>query len=68
MKKIENSKIIDLFYGEIIRKFECIKGHSKHKFEKYQCLSLSFPPPKTSGFSNFHSVSVDLMDMIKKEL
>lgn len=70
MRKLESSPIIQLFSAELIRQFECPSKHIKHKFERYQCLSLSFPTPaKSVSYSYTSSQSeVSLMELIKKEM
>ena len=71
MRKIESSPVINMFSAELIRQFECDQRHIKHKFERFQCLSLSFPTPKQTVSSYSYSSSssqVSLEELIKQEL
>jgi hypothetical protein len=49
MEKIEKSKIINLFYGETLKKYTCPSGHTKYSFERYSNLSLPFSPKSQSS-------------------
>ena len=55
MRKIENSEIISMFYGEMLRVLECPRNHIKHKFERYINLSLNFPDSLSKSSSSYYS-------------
>lgn len=54
MQKIEKSKIISIFYGDMLKKYVCPYSHEKYSFERYSNLSLPFSP-KTSSSRYYYS-------------
>ena len=54
MNKIEKSKIIDFFYGEMIKTLRCPYGHEKRTIERYSNLSLPLSA-KSSSYSSSYS-------------
>lgn len=52
MNKIEKSKIIDLFYGEMIKTLRCPYGHEKCTIERYSNISLPLSA-KTSSYNSY---------------
>jgi hypothetical protein len=53
MNKIEKSKIIDFFYGEMIKTLRCPYGHEKHTIERYSNLSLPLLAKSSSYPSSY---------------
>ena len=49
MQKIEKSKIITIFYGDMLKKYVCPYNHEKYSFERYSNLSLPFSPKSSSS-------------------
>ena len=66
-KRLENTKIVALFYGEVLKRFTCPLKHKKHNFERYMDLSLPFTPKSShSQYSNSYSLQgpLKVMDML----
>lgn len=66
MQKIEKSKIIELFYGEILKKYVCPYKHEKYSFERYSSISLPMAPRSSSYY--YSQDTLNLMDIISSYL
>lgn len=68
MAKLERSKVIHMFYGEIAKHYICPHGHKKTSFERYCDLSLSFSPKTSNSRTYFLSGPLKVVDMFNEYL
>ncbi len=68
MKKIENSIVIENFYGESIRELICPYHHYKHNIERFLTMSLAIKEPTSSSYYSHNYDSVELTDLISAYL